>query len=92
MEIGEAGLGVGALADEALGLGGGERVDDALELIAEGLVDGGPIERTGAVGDAADRGQVIAVQEVENAGGALDVGIGVVVKAPEGSRSMSLPR
>jgi hypothetical protein len=79
--------GISALADEALGLGGVSGLGDGLELDAEGFVDGGTIERAGAVGDAAHRCQVIAVEEVEDAGGALDVGIEVV---GEGRRDRAL--
>ena len=73
MQVSEPGFRIGALADKALGLDRGEGAEDLLDLLAEGLVERGAVERASSIGHPPDRGQLIAMQVAAGAADAFDV-------------------
>jgi len=84
MEIGEAGFGIGALADVGFGFSGGERVDDGLVLGPEGPIARGAVERAVAVDDPTHRGEIVMEEVIDHPAAALDVGIEAIGEGPGG--------
>ncbi len=74
MEVAQPGLGIIPIAYEALALDWRQRIDGGLHLLTIGIIGRDAVGGAGIVCDGADRAQVVAVEEAQDATDLLDVG------------------